>query len=85
MGVIDPKLLQNVVYTNSDHLLIDMLLHTDVCSLGLIYARAYEQYAIKPLAIENCEPFLQLGYVQDPERPLSPQAQWLIQELAKIL
>lgn len=86
MGVIDPKLLQNVVYTNSDHLLIDMLLHTDVCSLGLNFMHEpYEQYAIKPLAIENCESFLQLGYVQDPERPLSPQAQWLIQELAKIL
>lgn len=35
MGVIDPKVLNNVVYTNSDHLTIDLLLHTDVCSLGL--------------------------------------------------
>ena len=35
MGVIDSEQLHHVVSTNSDHLTIDLLLHSDVCSLGL--------------------------------------------------
>ena len=27
--------------------------------------RPYEQYDIKPLSINGCEPFLQIGYVLD--------------------
>ena len=47
--------------------------------------RPYEQYDIKPLAINGCEPFLQIGYVRDPERPLSPQASWLTERFGEML
>ena len=70
MGVIDQSVMKHVIYSDSDHSIINFLLHTDVCSLGLNFMhRPYEQYDIKPLSINGCEPFLQIGYVLDPERP----------------
>ena len=86
MGVIDTRNLKHAVYTNSDHLNLDMLLHTDVCSLGIEFMyEPYAQYNIKPLAIHGCEPFLQVGYVRNPERPLSRQALWITERFKKML
>lgn len=86
MGAIDTKNLQHVVYTNSDHMVIDLLLYTDVCSLGLDFMyEPYAQYDIKPLSIIGCEPFLQIGYISDPERPLSAQAKWVLGHFREML
>ncbi|WP_195462410.1 LysR family transcriptional regulator [Anaerotruncus colihominis] len=86
VGVIDTRSLKYVVYTNSDHLTINLLLHTDICSLGLNFMYTpYEQYDIKPLEINGCEPFLQIGYIRDPERALSAQACWLTERFRKML
>ena len=86
MGVIDPSVLRHVVYTNSDHLTINLLLNTDVCSLGLNFMhKPYEQYSINSLKVNGCEPFLTIGYVQDPDHPLTPQAQWLLEHFKKML
>ena len=43
MGVIDTKNLNHAAYTNSDHLTVNLLLYTDVCSLGLDFM--YEPYS----------------------------------------
>lgn len=86
MGVIDNEKLNHVVYSNSDHLTIDLLLHSDVCSLGLDFMyEPYAQYNIKPLPINGCEPFLQLGYVYNPERDLSAQAKWIVEHFSQML
>lgn len=86
MGVIDNEKLNHVAYSNSDHLTIDLLLHSDVCSLGLDFMHEpYAQYTIKPLSINGCEPFLQLGYVFNPERTLSTQAKWIVEHFSKML
>lgn len=86
LGVIDTRSLNYVAYTNSDYLTVNLLLHADVCSLGLDFMyRSYEQYDIKPLEINGCEPFLQLGYVYAPDIPLSSQANWLIEAFRKRL
>lgn len=86
MGAIDTKNLNHVVYTNSDHLNIDLLLHTDVCSLGLDFMyEPYAQYNIKSLQINGCEPFLEIGYVRNPERELSEQAIWIISHFKDML
>lgn len=86
MGVIDSEKLNHVVYTNSDHLTIDLLLHSDVCSLGLDFMHEpYSQYEIKALTINGCEPFLQMGYVFNPERALSAQARWVADRFKKML
>ena len=45
----------------------------------------YEQYDIKSLPINGCEPFLQIGYIRDPERVLSEQSVWIIENFEKML
>lgn len=86
MGIIDTKKLNHAVYTNSDHLTIDLLLYTDVCSLGLDFMHEpYSQYQVKALPINGCEPFLQIGYVRDPERPLSRQAGWIVERFRQMI
>ena len=81
MGVIDTKNLNHVIYSNSDHVTVDLLLYTDVCSLGIDFMyEPYSQYQVKALPIKGCEPFLQIGYVSDPERVLSEQARWIIKK-----
>lgn len=86
MGAIETKNLNHVVYSNSNHVTIDMLLYTDVCNLGLDFMyEAYSQYDIKALPIEGCEPFLQVGYVHEPNHPLSEPAQWIIKQFEKTL
>ena len=68
MGVIDTRNLNHSVHTNSDHLTINFLLHTDVCSLGLEFMHEpYWQYDVKSLAIKGCEPFLQDRLCMGPE------------------
>ena len=37
------------------------------------------------LVVHGCEPFLQIGYVRTPERPLSPQARWLTDRFGEML
>lgn len=86
MGVIDTKNLNHVIYSNSDHLTVDLLLYTDVCSLGIDFMyEPYSQYQVKALPIKGCEPFLQIGYVSDPERVLSEQAKWIIKKFQQMI
>ena len=86
MGVIDSENLCHVAYTNSDHLVINFLLHSDVCSLGLDFMHEpYAQYPIKSIPINGCEPFLQIGYVFDPKRRLSPHANWVVDRFQEML
>lgn len=86
MGAIDTKHLDHAVYTNSDHLAVDLLLYTDVCSLGIDFVHdPFAQYDIRTLPINGCEPFLQIGYVTTPKRRLSQQADWLIRHFHAML
>ena len=86
LGAISVEKLNYAMYTNSDHLNIDLLLHTDVCSLGInfLYPK-YEEYNIKALPINNCEPFLVIGYVRAEEGGISEAAQWFIDKFRAIL
>ncbi|WP_418377959.1 LysR family transcriptional regulator [Acidaminococcus sp.] len=86
MGAIEQSVMNHVVYSDSDHTTVNFLLHTDVCSLGLNFMhQPYEQYAIKPLAINGCEPFLQIGYVRDPDRPVTTYDEWLLTHFKAML
>lgn len=86
MGAIVTDKLKHCVYTNSDHLSIDLLLKTDVCSLGINFlSDKYRQYDIKPLRIDGSEPFLSIGYVQEEEHDLSPIAQNFANRFEKLL
>ena len=86
LGVISVEKLNYAIYTNSDHLNIDLLLYTDVCSLGInfLYPQ-YEQYDIKALKINNCEPFLVVGYIYSEDSAISESAEWFISNFRAML
>ena len=70
----------------AEGLLLMLLTATDLLMVSDVYKRQpYAQYTIKPLSINGCEPFLQLGYVFNPERTLSTQAKWIVEHFSKML
>lgn len=86
LGAISTEQLNFAMYTNSNHDNINVLLNTDICSLGInfLYSK-YEQYPIKALKINNCEPFLVIGYIKPQNQELSPASKWFIGKFKEIL
>lgn len=86
VGAISTEQLNYSMFTNSDHLNIDLLLHTDICSIGIDFMHPpYEQYDIKALRINNCEPFLVIGYIYPEGGELSDHSSWFIDNFKNIL
>ena len=86
VGAIGTEQLNHFIYTNSDHLTIDLLLHTDICSLGIdLMCKKYEEYPIKSLKIRQSEPFLVIGYVYQEEHILSAVAQTFVERFKELL
>lgn len=86
LGAISTEQLNYAMYTNSDHLTIDLLLHTDVCSLGINFMiPGYEQYQIKALKINNCEPFLVIGQVYPEGSRPSAAVLWFLEKFKRLL
>lgn len=74
--------LNNVFLTNSDYMINNLLMHTDICCLGIDLVPAeYQKYAIKALKVRNCEPFLTIGYVKLSNTPLSALGQCYIDQI----
>ena len=73
-------------YTNSDYMINNLLLHSDVCCLGIdIVPSGYQKYGIKALKIEDCEPFLAFGYVVAENASLSAEAEQYLKKLETYL
>ena len=86
VGAISTENLQAIVRTNSDHLVIDLLLYTDICSLGLDFMNSkYRQYPIKPIRINNCDKCLVIGYVKQKNSNLTEAALEFLVEFSKIV
>ncbi len=86
LGVISTDKLNYAMYTNSDHLNINLLLHTDICSLGIDFLHEpYKQYDIKALKINNCEPFLVIGYVCPEDTQLSEAGKWFVEHFKSMI
>ena len=86
LGAISTEQLHYSVYTNSDHLTINLLMNTDICSLGINFLYdQYRQYDIRQLQINNCEPFLLIGYICPDDTKLSTAAEWFIRHFQAIL
>ncbi len=65
LGMARVGAFHNVVTTNSDNLLIEMLLYTDICNFGIkLLKEAYRIHAIRSLRIEGCGKCLSLGYIR---------------------
>ena len=65
--------------SNSDNLLIDLLLNTNMCSFGIHYLDPdFKAYDIKPLKLEGCSKCLVIGYVQREGMKLSNEAEMFL-------
>lgn len=83
---INTNIFDYLIYTNSDYLNINLLLHTDICSLGINFMHTpYQNYNIKSLQIDGNVPLLQVGYVKMLNRPVSPQVSWITSHFHEIL
>lgn len=86
VGAISTENLNSVVHSNSDHLVIDLLLYTDICSLGIEFmANKYTQYDIKSIKINNCDKCLVIGYVKLRNEALSSEGLEFVDMFKKIL
>lgn len=81
-GIMSKSKFNHMVITNSDSTLINLLLHTDLCSLGIKFLNMdYKQYDIKAIDIRGSQKCLLMGYVKRKNEELSPH----ILEFIKIL
>lgn len=86
VGAVNSEKLNTVVYTNSEHLSIDLLLKTDLAELGInINLPWIHQYDIRNLAIEGETSYLTLGYVVEKEHSLTATAMELIEQLKNLV
>lgn len=86
LGMLSMTDLNFTMFSNSDHVTINALLHTDLCNFGLNFMHPkYEQYDIKALKIKGCEPFLTIGYIKPEMEELSEAAEWFLESFRKLL
>ncbi len=82
LGTFHMEKFDNIINTNSDNLLIDMLMHTDVCNLGIKFMNPlYEQYDIHTVAIEECDKCLLMGYIKQKGQEFSGEANLFLRKL----
>lgn len=75
-----------VVTTNSDHAMIDLLINTDLCSVGVKFMNdSYSEYDIRPIDIEGYEYEIYVGYIKRKGEVLSKEAEGFINLLTKII
>lgn len=66
LGIVRTDQLNHMVHTNSDHCMLDMLLYTDLCSIGLDFMKTgYKRYDIRSIPINGCEKCLLVGYIME--------------------
>ncbi|MDM8216876.1 LysR family transcriptional regulator [Desulfovibrio piger] len=65
VGMARTSHFESRVSTNSDNQIIEMLLHTDVCSFGIrLMNDDYRKYAIRDVPIEDCGRCLSFGFIR---------------------
>ena len=84
LNVLKSSNFNDRILTNSDHLVIDLLLNTDVCSMSIDFMHeAYRQYDIHMVAIDNAESVLALGYIKHRASTLSDACKKFIDFVAQ--
>lgn len=86
IGFTEWENLNNSVYTNSDATIVNLLMKTDLCRLG-IYSKKkkYETFNIKAIKIKNTEGILNIGYVYVEGQKLSQHVQLFLEEFKKTI
>ncbi len=86
LGVINSESLQQIIYTNSEHLSINFLLKTDLVDIGInLNYDSRKQYNIKSLPIEGEDTYFILGYIIEDEHILSKYAKELVEKILTAL
>ncbi len=74
LGISNINFFRNVITTNSDNLLIEMLIYTDICNFGInLLKETYCIQTIHALPIEGCGKCLSLGYIKRKRHELRPE------------
>lgn len=86
VGKIHMGHLNNSFYTNSDYMIHNLLIHTDVCCMGVdLVDSEYGRYDIKALPVEGSECYLNFGYVTLRDAKLSNEAVRFLDMLKTLL
>ena len=86
VGAVSSEKLDTAVYTNSEHLAVNLLLKTDLVELGInIRLPGFQQYDIRNLAIQGEASCLTLGYVVEKGHALTAMAGELIDRLSRLI
>lgn len=86
LGPINSEYMHPVVYTNSEHLTINLMLYTDLTEIGIEFNYpGLGQYPIKNLSIIGEGSSLILGYVTEEGHVLSKYASELINSIKAII
>lgn len=86
IGAAPVEYMENVFFTNSGYMINNLLLHTDVCCIGIDFVSSeYEKYDIRAVKIKGCEKFLTIGYVKLSNGTLSQEGRQYINRLRQLL
>lgn len=86
IGAVPVENMEHMFFTNSGYMVHNLLLHTDVCCIGIDFASSeYEKCGIKALKVDGCERFLSIGYVKLLHATLSLEAECYIARLQELL
>ena len=86
VGAVPIESLNHIFQTNSDYMIHNLLLHTDVCCMGIDLADTeYRNHDIKALKVRGSEGFLMFGYVTLAQVHLSAEAERYLDILKLLL
>lgn len=86
MGEFTTEHMEQTFVTNSDYMIHNLLLHSDVCCMGIEFVSSeYQKSEIRGMPIDGCEPFLVIGYVVPEKGELSSYARRYLEKLKQNL
>lgn len=82
----EKQLLNRVVRTNSNHMMIQMLQQTELCNLGSFWLKdTYRQHDFGRILVDGFQGKVSFGYVRHCDGPMSVQAREFLKFLREVL
>ena len=86
VGMSKAANFKSLFSTNSDNQIIEMLLHTDICSFGIrLMNDSFRKYAIRDIPIDGCGKCLSFGYINKRNTTLSTENETFLELVKKYL
>ena len=86
VGMSKAANFKSLFSTNSDNQIIEMLLHTDICSFGIrLMNDSFRKYAIRDIPIDGCGKCLSFGYIKKRNTTLSTEYETFLELVKKYL